>query len=212
MRKLSFRYLKDNLQFIIQKQIDFIQDKLTCNDLILQGHLLWCYLSFHFSNTEFSSPSQRKEKPIMLRISTRKKINKITESTVHTLTTSAIICDKRGQENRLQNSRIFCERERRSKYLNEDHAYGASHLPNRDEKSQKTPVLQSNRRKTRLNFRRALESASPSCTRVRGRIAGPFFEQRLVIEPRDPPRSNEWACLSHARAIERAWEWIAPFL
>ena len=27
-----------------------------------------------------------------------------------------------------------------------------------------------------------------------------------------PQRSNECACLSHARAIECAWEWIAPFL
>ena len=26
-----------------------------------------------------------------------------------------------------------------------------------------------------------------------------------------PQRSNECACLSHARAIERVWEWIAPF-
>ena len=41
---------------------------------------------------------------------------------------------------RLQNSRIFCERERRSiferKVWSEDHAYGASRLP-------KTTVLQS---------------------------------------------------------------------
>ena len=29
--------------------------------------------------------------------------------------------------------------------------------------------------------------------------------------PEVPQRSNECACLSHARAIERAWEWVAPF-
>ena len=28
---------------------------------------------------------------------------------------------------------------------------------------------------------------------------------------RGPQQSNECACLSHARAIERAWEWVAPF-
>ena len=27
-----------------------------------------------------------------------------------------------------------------------------------------------------------------------------------------PQRSNKCACLSHARVIERAWEWVAPFL
>ena len=30
--------------------------------------------------------------------------------------------------------------------------------------------------------------------------------------PAAPQRSNECACLSHARAIEQAWEWIAQFL
>ena len=34
----------------------------------------------------------------------------------------------------------------------------------------------------------------------------------LVDYSRAPQRSNECACLSHARAIERAWELIAPFL
>ena len=33
----------------------------------------------------------------------------------------------------------------------------------------------------------------------------------LVEYSRAPQRSNECACLSHTRAIERAWEWIAPF-
>ena len=31
-------------------------------------------------------------------------------------------------------------------------------------------------------------------------------------KPELPQRSNECAFISHARAIERAWEWTAPFL
>ena len=38
------------------------------------------------------------------------------------------------------------------------------------------------------------------------------FGQHQESRPLAPQRSNESACLSHARAIERAWEWIAPFL
>ena len=38
------------------------------------------------------------------------------------------------------------------------------------------------------------------------------FGQHQDTKLWNPQRSNECACLSHARAIERAWEWIAPFL
>ena len=34
----------------------------------------------------------------------------------------------------------------------------------------------------------------------------------LLDLARGSQRSNECACLSHTRAIESAWEWIAPFL
>ena len=38
------------------------------------------------------------------------------------------------------------------------------------------------------------------------------FKTRMSLDlARGPQRSDECAYLSHARTIERAWEWVAPF-
>lgn len=97
---------------------------------------------------------QRRQKYQQERL--KKKNTNRQKSTVHIQTTLAIICNKLGSKNRLQSTLIF-QRTRATQSIFEQGSrlIGALHVPNREEK---TTVLQSTRRKTRLNFRPSLSS------------------------------------------------------
>ena len=62
-----------------------------------------------------------------------------------------------------------------------------------------------------------LRTAQPMAARLKKKAdlvsrAHMYFGQHQDTELWNPQWSNECPCLSHACAIERVWEWIAPFL